>query len=721
MRTSTMNARLCWSMVVGLSLAGCGSLSDLSGTLCNDGGTCGPGYTCEPSTHRCVPGVGADAGQPDAGPLDAGQPDAGPPDAGLDAGVDAGVDAGTVATLRLSGGDGGVLDFGALNLSATSAPRTFTVTNVGDQRSGSLQTQLSGATTQFQLTDGCAGTVLDGGASCVITSSFHPGASGLASASVAVSATPGGSVSGTLVGTGVDPVPVTVTFLGTGTGTVTGGATPCSGSCSVTGPRGTTLTLTAAPDASSDFVGWSGCTSTSGTTCSVLLDTSKGVSATFTLKKVNLNVTVSTIDVASGTVSVNPNNTFCGVNCWTYDYGAVVTLTAKPGAGFYLQGWKNDCVGTGLTCQVTLNGPKQVTATFTPANKVFVTSAAYSANSATPTLGVNSESNANLRCNTLAATAGFSGNFKAWLSTSTLDAADPSRFGSAAGWVRVDGKPFADTLASLTAGRIYYPPNLTESGAVMNASVWTGTFGDGTRSATNTCGDWGSTAGNSMFGYSDSGGNVWTFAATSTCVPSNTWHLYCFQVDYTASLNFAPPPTGRVMFVSASAFDTTAGVAGADALCWNDARLAGLDAGTAPTATNFQAFVSTTTASATSRVAAARGVPVSRPDGVVIATSDSALLDGGVLLQAPIEVGASTATRLLNNGFVWTGATTPKAPTSDGGSTSCLDWTSNSALRTGVVGNGNRVGWPLWFDDTNYPPKSCTAVSYGPRVYCLQK
>ena len=71
--------------------------------------------------------------------------------------------------------------------------------------------------------------------------------------------------------------------------------------------------------------------------------------------------------------------------------------------------------------------------------------------------------------------AGLSGTFVALLSTSTVDA--KSRLGTARGWVRTDGKPFADRQEDLfrsnCGSALYYPPRLDEFGNILppNATV----------------------------------------------------------------------------------------------------------------------------------------------------------------------------------------------------------------------------------------------------------
>lgn len=46
--------------------------------------------------------------------------------------------------------------------------------------------------------------------------------------------------------------------------------------------------------------------------------------------------------------------------------GSVVTITAAPASGWFFTGWSGDCSGAAITCQVTMNTAKTVTATFVP-------------------------------------------------------------------------------------------------------------------------------------------------------------------------------------------------------------------------------------------------------------------------------------------------------------------------------------------------------------------
>jgi len=69
----------------------------------------------------------------------------------------------------------------------------------------------------------------------------------------------------------------------------------------------------------------------------------------------------------SGSVSFNSPVKTCTSSCTT-DYPksstTTVTLTAKAGSRTTFGGWSGACSGTALTCTVTMNAAKSVTATF---------------------------------------------------------------------------------------------------------------------------------------------------------------------------------------------------------------------------------------------------------------------------------------------------------------------------------------------------------------------
>ncbi len=116
-----------------------------------------------------------------------------------DSGTDAGQLVQKPAALKIdpTSGTFGSVVVGKASMTAVE----LTVSNAaGNATSGPIKVEVSPAG-EFAAT-GCSATTLAGGASCKISVSFTPSAAGLRTATVAVSATPGGAVSASLSGTG---------------------------------------------------------------------------------------------------------------------------------------------------------------------------------------------------------------------------------------------------------------------------------------------------------------------------------------------------------------------------------------------------------------------------------------------------------------------------------------------------------------------------------------
>jgi len=159
------------------------------------------------------------------------------------------------------------------------------------------------------------------------------------------------------------PYSLTVWKQGAGSGEVSSSPAgiSCGYSCEASFTAGTAVTLTATPDASSIFTGWSGDCSGTGS-CQVTMDQARSVTATFALKTFNL--TVSKQGAGSGEVTSSPVGIACGDSCQaSFTAGTAVTLTATPDASSIFTGWSGDCSGTD-TCQVTMDQARSVTATF---------------------------------------------------------------------------------------------------------------------------------------------------------------------------------------------------------------------------------------------------------------------------------------------------------------------------------------------------------------------
>ncbi len=115
---------------------------------------------------------------------------------------------------------------------------------------------------------------------------------------------------------------------------------------------GDVVTLTATADPGWTFAGWSG--GLTGNPTQVTIRGHTVVTATFTQDEYTLDVNI----VGNGAVAKAPNQA-------TYHYGDVVTLTATADPGWSFAGWSGALSGTTNPANITMNGNKVVTATFT--------------------------------------------------------------------------------------------------------------------------------------------------------------------------------------------------------------------------------------------------------------------------------------------------------------------------------------------------------------------
>lgn len=157
---------------------------------------------------------------------------------------------------------------------------------------------------------------------------------------------------------------LSVAVAGTGGGTVSSSpaGVSCSlGTCLAQYAPGTTITLTAVPDGTSAFTGWSGACTGVGA-CVVTLDQARVTTATFAR---NYSLSVGVSGTGSGTVTSSPAGISCaGGSCAAqFVSGTPVTLYATPGNGSLFSGWSGACVG-GDGCTITMSGDRSVGASF---------------------------------------------------------------------------------------------------------------------------------------------------------------------------------------------------------------------------------------------------------------------------------------------------------------------------------------------------------------------
>ncbi len=138
----------------------------------------------------------------------------------------------------------------------------------------------------------------------------------------------------------------------------------CEDSCTQDYADGTSVTLTPLPGEDSEFAGWSGGGCSGTAPCTVEMNRTRTVRATFDLRTFALNIRKR--GNGDGIVTSDPPGINCGDSCsHDFDPDTVVTLVAQPDDESVFTGWSDSgCEGTD-TCTVTLSRNRTVTANFT--------------------------------------------------------------------------------------------------------------------------------------------------------------------------------------------------------------------------------------------------------------------------------------------------------------------------------------------------------------------
>jgi hypothetical protein len=310
-------------------------------------------------------------------------------------------------------------------------------------------------------------------------------------------------------------------------------------------------------------------------------------------------------------------------------------------------------------------------------------------------------------CNTVATAAGLNnaaGNeYIAMISDANSNG--PTRLGTARGWVRLDGKPFADTLAGiLTNNQIFYPFVFQEDGKVHN--------GDGYITATNAAGNTSSancsnlTAGTTLdtsviiAGASGTGGpGAWVNGSGTYCGLASP--LLCMGKSKSVAVTVPAPGAGGKIWSTSTQF--TPGTATTpDALCQS-----ALPSGV----TQAAALISTTKKAASSVLVPTKAYY--RLDGVFVGTGADITAMGSQNFFAMLTSGvwqSQDGAYVLFNSNVWTGS----PGVSELGTTvsTCGDWT-DSTQPTGMYGSATSSSLQFWSVFTG----ACTLAG---RIYCVQ-
>ncbi|MBZ5490686.1 MAG: choice-of-anchor D domain-containing protein [Acidobacteriia bacterium] len=288
-----------------------------------------------------------------------------------------------VLTLPLQGT--GITPFASLSVNsvnfgsqpiASATANTVTLTNFGAAALSGIAISIAGANpSDFSYqADGCLGTTLVTHSSCLITVTFSPQATGLRSATLAISDNaPGSPQIVSLTGTG-STVPLVVTRQGTGNGTVmsSDGSISCGVTCSANFNSGTIVTLTATPASGSVFTGWGG--ACSGTQpCSVTMNAAQSVIATFIPGVPTGDLSATSLVFGSQLVGVvSPVQVVTLSNSGNASLGITSIALAGPNASDFSQ--NNTCglaLAAGASCTISIvftpsaSGPRTASVTLT--------------------------------------------------------------------------------------------------------------------------------------------------------------------------------------------------------------------------------------------------------------------------------------------------------------------------------------------------------------------
>ena len=185
-------------------------------------------------------------------------------------------------------------NFGKTKEGFFSFPQSFTVTNQGLQDLMVDAASISGTDSSdyLVLTDACSGQIVVSAGSCDIQVVFKPTSGGSKTAELLISSNDPNQnpYHVALSGNGIERYNLEVTTQGTGVGNVISepSGINCGADCSQLFGKGAEVTLQAVPEGDSGFGGWSGCNSSSGRTCQVIMGRDKTVIGTFVAPSLTL-------------------------------------------------------------------------------------------------------------------------------------------------------------------------------------------------------------------------------------------------------------------------------------------------------------------------------------------------------------------------------------------------------------------------------------------------
>ncbi len=601
--------------------------------------------------------------------------------------------------------------YGKVRVGANGPYKTFTLVNTGDVATAPITISETGNLAAFDLDRnpspspcGGDGFTLAGGASCNVQQRFSPNAVGARTLTMKADDS---NVNSSAVLNGNGAWRLSVAKAGTGSGSVNSNdiKIACGADCAeLYTVDQTQVTLTASPEPTSVFDSWINCSPSPSPTCIAVMDANKTVTANFNIKPVTLTVNkTGNGRVQSFVNGFADGKIDCDASCTNdsadYQAGTLVELRSAPSALNVLQKWGGDCSQYGL-CQFIVDQNRSVTATFTPINRMFVTSGVFNGN-------LGGLAGADAKCASAAAAANLGGSWKAYLSDGSTDA--NARFASTTrGWARLDGLPVIDRLdIHGTTRQLFYPISVTENGTPLpfvvdnSRFVWSGTKSTGLRDVDH-CSNWTSASDSVVGAIGSPVGSTWPRFSTFPCGAAE--HLVCMEDAYEAPIVLPPAPVGaRHAFVSKPAGvwpSSPTGLAVFDGLCQGEAASANL-----PNANKYKALIATLV-----------DTPISRfTDGTWYRLDEAKLFSMADLMAgkgpvAPFVVSADRGYSLGAN--VGAGATSVTVVGS--AADTCNGWTSTQSTDTFRRGMSSETTTD-WFGNNL---ASCTTAI--PTVYCLE-
>jgi hypothetical protein len=613
--------------------------------------------------------------------------------------------------------DYGVVDVGA------AAHATFKVTSHAAQPLPAPALTLDNHTDFVVESSSCGVGALAALGSCDFSIVFVPASHGVKRCTVIASAS-GSSATVDLTGIGQDYVTLKVVRSGdsSNTGSVTADGTitidpamvECGATCSLRLARGATdpvVTLSATPDAVTSqptVASWTGCDSASGNSCTATVTGTSAapttVTADFALKEYAWTFVNRGLGAAAGALTFTSGSCASGATCpVTYRHGDAISVSAQPAGGSNAVtsdhvslpwgfSWSSGpCAGTSTSpCAVaSVTSAATVTALFAPYNYMFVTSLKV----APGLLGASDPMGAgdgfrggDAICQQLAnaspKTAGAT--YRAFLASYSLGVDALARLFNATtkqaprGWVRTDGRPFSDTIATGNASsQTMSFPLLDETGAIIGApfDVATGARGTGApESNTVDCNGWSSPMGHYTSGDAGDGNHFFAERQSTLTCGTTGARLYCFGIDFVAPLSLPLPTVPfKRSFASQSQWQPGGSITAADSACQKDALAAGWCK--PGEACPFLAVLTPLGDRASSRFTNV-ALPIYRPDYVRVAASTTDFFAGTI--DAGLE-------RRLDGNFTggyfhWTGGLGTGTVAS-----TCNGWLDGSATAMGGV------------------------------------